>query len=65
MPIKEQERTARKQHECGRCLETIEPGTRYVVASLPPFSEGNEAPGWWRIAWHRDQDCPVLALASR
>jgi hypothetical protein len=44
-------RTARKPHQCAKCLGRIEPGEQYVDARLAPGSDlGNE--GWWRLASH-------------
>ncbi|MEU5945115.1 hypothetical protein ABZ793_06080 [Micromonospora sp. NPDC047465] len=45
-------RTARKTHRCGsetgKCHTTIQPGDRYLLASLPPDSEmGNT--DWWHL----------------
>lgn len=41
-------RTARKRHRCEACRHGILPGSRYVLAEVPPRSElGNDR--WWRI----------------
>ena len=44
-------RTARVPHRCEFCRQPIEPGERYVCASLPLGTDiGNR--GWWHSASH-------------
>lgn len=36
------------------CRRPIEPGERYVRASLPPGVEPNYGDSWWTMRYHED-----------
>lgn len=47
------EQVACRDYVCEReCGEPIRKGTRYVRASLPPWTEPNESGHWWSIRLH-------------
>jgi hypothetical protein len=47
------ERTARKEHRCNRCRQSIRPGSRYRDWALPPGEpDGLGRPGWLRERVH-------------
>lgn len=54
------EHVARQRFKCEwpyhtpgeQCDRMIEPGDRYVRASLPPGAEPNEGTGWWTMRYH-------------
>lgn len=46
-------RTARTHKRCNsdsyRCRRTIQPGDRYLRASLPPMADPNSSKHWWSM----------------
>lgn len=42
-------RTARKAHQCTRCLGLVEPGRQYLEHVASPMSEDICNVGWWRL----------------
>lgn len=46
------ERIARKRHRCDTCRGEILPGTSYVRAALPPWTDPNESPHWRTLTLH-------------
>lgn len=52
------DRTARKEHACGRCRLPIRPGARYREWKLPPGDSTVGNAQWWRDRVHFDYgDC--------
>lgn len=66
----DREQTARRRYECGwGCGEPIEPGTRYVYASIPPQSSvaAGYSEHWQHARLHGRSfyDCPSVSIHPR